>query len=156
MSKKQKSGVIDKGENTMINYKPLTSNQINEAILFWKNTSGVHLHDNGEDTKEGIELYIKRNPECSFIATDGGKIIGTILSGHDGRRGFINHLGVATEYRRQGIAAHLLGLSQDTFRKNGIHKCALFVLKENTDGQEFYEKIGWKEEDIVKVYCNII
>ncbi len=140
----------------MIEYKELTTDVINEAITFWKNTPGVHLHNNGEDTNEGIAAYLLRNPGCSFIAEDSGKIIGAVLSGHDGRRGFINHLGVSPEYRRQGIGSHLLMLSEEAFKKNGIHKCALFVLKENTDGQEFYEKIGWKEEDIVKVYCDII
>lgn len=145
-----------KEDNYMIKYRELTPDDVEEAIMFWQNTPGVHLHNNGEDTYEGIVSYLKRNPGFSFIASDDQKIIGAVLSGHDGRRGFINHLGVAPEYRRQGIASHLLELCEDTFRKNGIHKCALFVLKENKSGQEFYEKIGWKEEDIMKVYCNII
>lgn len=139
-----------------ISYIVFEPSYIERVLEFWKGTKGVHIHENGEDTKEGIELYLERNPGCSFIAMDGDKIIGAILCGHDGRRGFINHLGVSVEYRRMGIGTKLLDMVQDALVKNNIKKGALFVLKDNTEGQAFYEAIGWKVEDIVKIYCKLL
>ncbi len=139
----------------MITYKLLTTDMVNQTILFWKQIKGVHLHENGEDTKEGIDAYLLRNPDCSYVAVEEEVIVGAILAGHDGRRGFINHLAVAPEYRKQGIATKLIQLAEDAFKKNGIHKSALFVLKDNYSGIEFYKKIGWKEETIVDIYSNV-
>lgn len=140
----------------MITYIPMEAEHISETLLFWKQTPEVYLHENGEDTKAGIEAYLYRNPDCSYIALENGKIIGAILAGHDGRRGLINHLAVAPEYRRQGIGKQLLHLAKHALKKNGIPKCALFVLKENREGIEFYRNIGWKEETIVSTYSKIL
>ena len=79
-----------------------------------------------------------------------------MLAGHDGRRGFINHLAVEEAHRRQGIASHLLELSEQSFLQNGIHKSALFVLRTNSEGAEFYRSIGWQEENIVKIFSHLI
>ncbi len=139
----------------MITYKLLKTDMVDQTISFWKQIKGVHLHENGEDTKEGIDAYLLRNPDCSYIAVEGEMIVGAILAGHDGRRGFINHLAVAPEYRKQGIATKLIQLAENAFKKNGIHKSALFVLKDNYSGIEFYKKIGWTEETIVDIYSNV-
>lgn len=136
-------------------YNTLESDCIDEVLAFWKHTHGVHLHENGEDTKEGIEAYLLRNPNCSFIARDNNEIVGAILCGHDGRRGFINHLGVCVAYRRMGIATHLLELVQNVLTQNNIKKGALFVLNDNEAGQLFYKAIGWNEEDIVKIFSKV-
>ena len=138
-----------------ISYKILESACIDEVLEFWKHTPGVHLHENGEDTKEGIEAYLLRNPNCSFIARDNNEIVGAILCGHDGRRGFVNHLGVSVTHRRSGIATHLLELVQNAFVHNNIKKGALFVLNDNDAAQLFYKTVGWNEEDIVKIFCKV-
>lgn len=90
------------------------------------------------------------------MAACGSEIVGAVMCGHDGRRGYLNHLGVSYEYRRKGIAKQLLDRADNELRKIGIKKEALFVLCDNTSAQEFYEHIGWKEETIVKVYAKII
>lgn len=140
----------------MVEYKELVKENINECLEFWASTPGVHLHDNGEDSPQGIGMYIDRNPGFSFVAEDNGKIIGAVLCGHDGRRGFVNHLAVATQYRRKGIASSLIRLSLEQLQKAGITKCALFVLNDNESGQSFYKNIGWQEETIVKTFSTII
>jgi len=139
----------------VITYELLKTDMVDQTISFWKQIKGVHLHENGEDTKEGIDAYLLRNPDCSYVAIESGKIVGAILAGHDGRRGFINHLAVAPEYRKRGIATKLIQLAEDAFKKNGIHKSALFVLKDNYSGIEFYKKIGWTEETVVHIYSNV-
>ena len=140
----------------MIIYKEMQEVDIRNALDFWKGVPGVHLHDNGEDTYEGVLLYLKRNPGCSFVAIDNGDIVGAILCGHDGRRGFINHLGVAVSYRRKGIATQLVERSLQQFKKEGIKKSALFVLNENEEAMKFYRTIGWGEESIVKIFMKIL
>lgn len=60
-----------------ITYTLLDANEVEETIGFWRNTKGVHLHSNGEDTKEGIVAYLQRNPDCSFLAKHNDKIVGT-------------------------------------------------------------------------------
>ncbi|MGM9616338.1 GNAT family N-acetyltransferase [Butyricicoccus sp.] len=140
----------------MISYEPLTADRIDACIAFWQQIEGVHLHTNGEDTQEGIQAYLLRNPDCSYIAVENGTIVGAVLAGHDGRRGFINHLAVHPSYRKQGIGTALMHLTEQAFCRNGMHKCALFVLKENTKAAEFYQNIGWSEETIVNVFSKII
>lgn len=140
----------------MIEYNLLTKDNIRTCLDFWANTQGVHLHDNGEDTPEGIALYLERNPGFSYVAIDNGKIVGAVLCGHDGRRGIVNHLAVATEYRRQGIASNLIRLSMEQLKKAGITKSMLFVLNENTTGQQFYRSIGWEEETIVRTMSYVL
>ena len=72
-----------------------------------------------DDTREGIERYLKRNPNTCFAAEKDGKIIGVILTGHDGRRAIIHHMCVHPDYRRLGIAAHLVTLAEAAMKKEG-------------------------------------
>ena len=125
-------------------------------LLFWKCLDGVHLHNNGEETVEEISKYLDRNPGLSYVAVSNGNIVGAILCGHDGRRGYMNHLGVSQQYRNCGIGKHLIKLAEEQLKKIGIKKEALFVLCENKAAQSFYEHICWKEESMIKVYGKLI
>lgn len=139
-----------------IRYRTINHQDIEAVICFLNGIQGVHLHDNGEDSVEGIGLYIDRNPELSFLAMEHEKIVGVIFCGHDGRRGYINHLAVAPDYRHKGIASKLIRLVEEHLKDLGIKKEALFVLNSNDTAMAFYEKNGWKEEKIVKIYCKIM
>lgn len=131
----------------------LLENKDCEAVLgFWAQIEGVYLHRNGEDTPEGLALFRGRNPGCSFLAREAEKIVGAILSGHDGRRAFIYHLGVAESCRRRGIGTNLLHLAIEQHRMSGIKKSALFLLKSNISSETFYRCQDWIEEDSVKIY----
>lgn len=143
-------------EMSVIEYRIMQNSDIKEVLLFWEKIDGVHLHNNGEETYEAICSYLQRNPNLSFVAVCESEIVGAVMCGHDGRRGYLNHLGVSSEYRRKGIAKELLSRVESELIKAGIKKEALFVLCNNTSAQEFYEHIGWKEESIVKVYAKII
>lgn len=136
-----------------IEYRVMQDKDIEAALLFWENMEGVHLHSNGEETHSAIQSYLQRNPNLSFIAVSDLKIVGAVMCGHDGRRGYLNHLGVDTKYRCKGIAKQLLERVENELIRIGIKKEALFVLCDNISAQEFYEHIGWKEETIVKTYC---
>jgi ribosomal protein S18 acetylase RimI-like enzyme len=130
---------------------------INDVLILWKNTEGIHLHENGEDNINGIITFINRNPGLSFIVKNiKNEIVGTILCGHDGRRGYIHHLAVDKKHRKMGIAKEMINKSLERLKLLGIKKAALFVLKDNANAQLFYEYNCWKREEIVNVYSKII
>lgn len=118
----------------------------------WLNTPGMGLN-NLDDSKEGVEKYLKRNPTTCFVAEEDGKIIGIIMSGHDGRRGFIYHTAVAVEYRYRGIARELVNHAMAALKEEGIVKVALVAFSRNTTGNAFWEKLGFTERDDL-VYRN--
>ena len=130
---------------------------INDVINLWKNTEGIYLHENGEDSVNGIITFINRNPGLSFIANNiKNEIVASILCGHDGRRGYIHHLAVDNRYRKMGIAKAMMNKSLEELKSLNIKKVALFVLKDNINAQLFYEHNCWKKEDIVNVYSRIL
>ena len=96
-----------------------------------------------DDTREGISKYLERNPNTCFAAVKDGKIIGVILTGHDGRRGIIHHLCVNPEYRRMGIANRLVSLAEEALKKEGIQKIFGLVFKDNEPANAFWEQQGY-------------
>ena len=126
--------------------RKMTIDDYEQVYNLWTNTPGVGLHDI-EDSKAGIEKYLKRNPNTCFVAENNGEIIGSILSGHDGRRGYIGHTAVSLSERKQGVGTALVNSVIDALKQEGIVRIALFVFKENTTGNEFWEKKGFSIKD---------
>lgn len=99
-----------------------------------------------DDSREGIEQYLRRNPATCFLACpeeDPRQVIGVILTGHDGRRAIIHHLCVHPEYRRHGIAGMLLGKAEEALRAEGITKIFGLVFKDNEAANAFWENQGY-------------
>lgn len=130
----------------MITIRVMTIQDYDAVYNLWIHTPGMGLNST-DDSREGIESYLKRNPETCFLAEDNGKIIGVILSGHDGRRGFIYHITVLSEYRKQGIALNLVNHAMNALEQQGIHKVALVVFENNEIGNAFWESIGFTGRD---------
>lgn len=115
----------------------------------WMSCAGMGLN-NLDDSKEGIGKFISRNPDTCFVALDGDTIIGVIMAGSDGRRGYIYHTAVHCEYRKRGIATKLVGHVLDALRELDINKAALVVFGRNEAGNAFWENRGFTErEDLV-------
>ena len=112
-----------------------------DLIAFWQTLDGILLND--ADSRENIERYLKRNPGMSFVAHDGEQVVASAMAGHDGRRGYIFHVGVAPGYRRYGLARTILGMCYDRLREAGIAKCYIFLLKDNDSGEEYWNSQGW-------------
>mgnify|MGYP002517741159 CR=1 FL=1 len=85
--------------------RPMTIGDYDEVFAMWQITSKRALSE--ADERGQIERYLNRNKGMSQVAVIDGKIVGTVLAGHDGRRGFIHYMAVLPEYRRQGIASAL-------------------------------------------------
>jgi ribosomal protein S18 acetylase RimI-like enzyme len=102
-----------------------------------------------DDSREGIAKYLARNPSTCFVAEEGGEIVGVILSGHDGRRGFIHHTAVKESRRGRGIGSALVERAMGALEKEGIQKVALVVFQRNQTGNAFWEKRGFtRREDL--------
>lgn len=112
------------------------------VVALWRRTEGVGLNES--DTCPAIALYLRRNPRFSFVAEKDGRIIGAVLCGHDGRRGYLHHLAVARRYRRRGIGWRLVSACLAKLRKAGIRRCNIFVFAHNAAGMKFWEHIGWR------------
>ncbi len=119
-----------------------------KVYRLWLLCVGMGLN-NLDDSKEGIEKFLIRNPDTCFVAEDS-EIIGVILAGNDGRRGYIYHTAVHPDYRKQGIAASLTEYVEKAMEKLEINKVALVVFDRNDIGNAFWEKQGFTiREDLV-------
>ena len=122
-------------------YTSMRIEDYDEIYTLWQSTSGIHL--NKADKRDNLNMYLLRNKGQSYICKYENKIIGTIMCGNDGRRAFIYHLAVSSEYRRRGIATKLVHLAIEKQRALGIDKCALFILDNNGSGKEFWIHMGF-------------
>ena len=120
---------------------PFELDAYEQVFALWQKCEGVGLSD--ADSREGIAAYLKRNPGFSFVAKANGTVVGAVLCGHDGRRGYLNHLGVHPEWRRRSIGRRLVEQCLGALRSAGIQKCHLFVFNHNDDGFRFWKSLGW-------------
>ncbi|MDF2674541.1 MAG: ypeA, partial [Clostridiales bacterium] len=120
----------------------MTIKDYEDVYSLWTNTPGVGIRSI-DDSKPGIEKFLDRNPATSFVAVDDNKIVGVILCGHDGRRGYIYHTAVDIKYREQGIGTKLLEAVYAALKGEGINKAALIVFSNNGIGNSFWKSRGW-------------
>ncbi|PWI32389.1 GNAT family N-acetyltransferase [Vibrio albus] len=120
------------------------------VISLWSQTESLSLRD--ADSKESIENYLNRNQGLSFVALDNNDIVGAVLVGTDGRRGYLQHLAVSPKYRGQKIGHNLVEKSVAALAVMGISKTHLFVYSDNVKAQGFYEKTGWFPRDEIRMY----
>ncbi|ERI90308.1 acetyltransferase, GNAT family [Clostridiales bacterium oral taxon 876 str. F0540] len=120
----------------------------------WKCTQGMGMRSL-DDSFEGIKKFLKRNPTTNFVAQVGNNIVGVILCGHDGRRGYIYHTAVNIDYRGRGIGKELVNTVVKALKKEEINKVSLVVFSSNDLGNEFWKALGFDERDDL-IYRNLI
>ncbi|MBS0633305.1 MAG: GNAT family N-acetyltransferase [Verrucomicrobia bacterium] len=115
----------------------------------WEQSEGVGLNES--DTLEAIAGFLQRNPGLSLVATNpDAEIVGAVLCGHDGRRGYLHHLAVSRPYRGQGIGRRLVTECLARLRAQDILKCNIFLYADNAAGRAFWLREGWAaREDLV-------
>jgi ribosomal protein S18 acetylase RimI-like enzyme len=126
-----------------IDIRVFTNEDHAAALKLWQASEGVGLSD--ADSFENIVRFLARNPGLSFVATDAGRVVATILCGHDGRRGLIHHLLVAPTHRRRGLGRTLLKRALAALGQAQIQKCHLIVFRDNAEGMAFWHGIGAEE-----------
>jgi putative acetyltransferase len=137
-----------------VHIRPMALPDYGAVCRLWESCEGVGLND--ADTPESFNAYLHRNPGMSFVAEDGDVIVGAVLCGHDGRRGYLNHLAVGPKHRYQGLARQLVAHCLEALQLAGIRKCHLFVFASNQDGQNFWRNIGWELRDDLTVASHIL
>ncbi|WP_413285920.1 GNAT family N-acetyltransferase [Vibrio sp. MA40-2] len=121
-----------------------------QVIKLWSAIEAMRLRD--ADSRESIERYLSLNPGLSFVAERPGQVVGTILVGSDGRRGYVQHLAVHESERGAGIGKQLIVSAISALESIGISKTHLFVANDNINAQQFYESSGWFSRDEVRMY----
>ena len=122
--------------------RTMTIKDYDAVYALWLSCKGMGLNS-VDDSREGIARYLRRNPATCFVAEEAGAIIGVILCGHDGRRGYIYHTAVSPDHRGQGIGAQLVDAALAALKAEGITKVALVAFYRNESGNAFWEKMGF-------------
>ena len=120
-----------------------------EVSHLWQSTEGVGLSES--DSRPNIAAYLARNSEMSFVARNGGKIIGAVLCGHDGRRGYLHHLAVAPAHRKKGVGKKLVETCLARLAAFNIPKCNIFLYADNAVGEFFWKRNGWVKRSDLQV-----
>lgn len=135
--------------NNNYQFLEMDESHYEQCVELWKNTEGMGVTS---DSKEQIKRYLEHNKGMSFVCIDKatGKVVGTNLAGHDGRRGLMYHLAVNKMHRGKSIGKKLVELSLDAIKKEGIDRCLIMIINGNDSGAEFWKSIGWKfREDLI-------
>ena len=136
-------------EDHIITISPFSIEAYEQVYALWQRCTGVGL--SGSDSLQNIAAYLERNPSMSFVATSDKRLVGAILCGHDGRRGYIHHLAVDKNFRHRGIGRRLVEHALAALREEGIQKCHLFIFHKNEPGITFWQKIGWTFRQDIRV-----
>lgn len=133
----------------------MTMDDYDEVFALWKATKGMGLRSL-DDSREGIELFLKRNPATCFVSEDEDRLTGVILAGHDGRRGYIYHTVVREACRGRGIATRLIEAATAALQAEGITRVCLNVMESNETGKRFWQNRGWEKKDFLGFYSKSI
>ena len=116
-------------------------------IKLWQSDPGIGISK--ADEKLNLSAFLDKNRGLNFIAVINNDIIGTILCGNDGRRGYLYHVFVLPEFRKKNIGKKLVYTCIEKLKEEHITKCHAMIFNHNITGKTFWEKIGFKfREDI--------
>ena len=115
------------------------------AVELWNRVEGLDVAEG--DDRETIRRFLQRNPDLSRIATDGSKIVGAVLCGHDGRRGYVYHLAVDPEYHGRGLGRRLIDECMAGLKRAGLERANILVAKDNPRGLDFWRRNCWEDLD---------
>ena len=134
-----------------INVREMTPDDYDKVYELWMSIQGFGIRSI-DDSREGVQRFLKRNPTTSVVAEQNGRIVGAILCGHDGRRGCLYHVCVRKGYRRQGVGKAMVVACMEALRKEQINKVSLIAFTKNDIGNAFWNKIGWTEREDLNYY----
>lgn len=134
----------------MLSIEPFSEAHIGAALDLWRSTEQIGL--SSADEPAALAAFLDRNPSLSFVALDGQRLVGAVLCGHDGRRGYIHHLAVAASHRRNRLGSRLVESSLQALASAGILKCHAFVFRGNPHAELFWQPQGWERRDDLLLY----
>lgn len=134
-----------------IQIRTMTVEDYENVSSLWMTIKGFGIRSI-DDSKEGVERFIKRNPTTSVVAEEDGKIVGAILCGHDGRRGTLYHVCVHENYRRRGVGKAMVVFCMEALKKEHINKVSLIAFKSNQIGNSFWHHESWDFREDLNYY----
>ena len=135
----------------MVNIRTMTIEDYEGVHALWLSIKGFSIRSI-DDSYEGVEKFLRRNPGTSIVAEEDGEIIGAILCGHDGRRATFYHVCVREDRRKQGIGKAMVVMAMNELKKEKINKVALIAFTKNDVGNAFWKSIGWKQRTDLNYY----
>ena len=129
----------------------MTAADYDQVYALWKTIKGFAMRSL-DDSREGVERFLKRNPDMSIVAEADGQVVGTILCGHDGRRGCFYHVCVKEGFRKHGIGKEMAVAAMKALQAEGINKVCLIAFKKNEVGNSFWKSVGWTFREDLNYY----
>ena len=131
--------------------REMTTADYDDVYALWISIQGFGIRSI-DDSRTGVERFLKRNPSTSVVALQNGRIVGSILCGHDGRRGCFYHVCVAKGYRGRGVGQKMTRFALEALRQEGISKVNLIAFRSNEVGNQFWQGVGWTERTDLNYY----
>lgn len=132
----------------------MTTTDFEAVLRLWQHTEGVGLNES--DEREPLAAYLERNPGLSRVALDGTQVVGAVLCGHDGRRGYLHHLAVAKSHRKRGLGKALVESCLMQLAGLGVAKCNIFLYADNAAGEAFWKHNGWAKRADLQVMQKVV
>lgn len=129
----------------------MTVEDYDQVKALWMKIKGFAIRSI-DDSREGVEKFLRRNPGMSTVAEEDGQIVGAILCGHDGRRGCLYHVCVDPAWRRRGIGKAMVVSCMRALQSEGISKVSLIAFTRNDVGNAFWRNVGWTKRDDLNYY----
>lgn len=131
--------------------REMTVGDYENVYALWKTIKGFGIRSI-DDSREGVERFVRRNPTTSIVAEENGEVIGAILCGHDGRRGCFYHVCVKEEHRKRGVGKKMVEAAMEALKKEKISKVNLIAFQTNQVGNHFWRSMGWSFREDVNYY----
>lgn len=131
--------------------REMTVGDYENVYALWKTIKGFGIRSI-DDSREGVERFVRRNPTTSIVAEENGEVIGAILCGHDGRRGCFYHVCVKEEHRKRGVGKKMVEAAMEALKKEKISKVNLIAFQTNQVGNRFWRSMGWSFREDVNYY----
>lgn len=142
----------DKRMKKAFTIRTMTIEDYEGLYALWMTIRGFGIRSI-DDSREGVERFLRRNPEGSVVAAaEDGAIVGGILCGHDGRRGCLYHVCVREDYRRNGIGKAMVVYCMNVLKTEGVNKVSLIAFTKNDVGNAFWRQVGWTRREDLNYY----
>lgn len=125
-----------------VQFREMQAADLADACRLWSESEGVELAEG--DGVEELARYLVRNPGTSYVAIAGTRVVGAVLGGHDGRRGFLYHLAVEPSHRGQRIGRELVRRAVEALKRAGLRRVLILVARDNHPGRQFWIGEGWE------------
>lgn len=128
---------------------PMAVEDLEAVTAPWNGTEGVGMNESDEPGQ--LRAFIDRNPGLSLVARDGMRLVGAVMCGHDGRRGFLYHLAVLPAYRQRGVGRAMVERCLHALGSLGLLRCNILIYVDNHAGEQFWKRGGWYDRSELKL-----